>query len=765
MTKEIAMDKVILLVTNKKQEEVCRHAFKKHNDDSVLVMSVGGKITEIDMNVPVSIEGEHKVKEHWVLASNKQRILDVLQSHYNEGYRFVLASDGGIESEKIGFDLSQLVCKDRIKISHLSKMKYKDIRGSILSARSIDQDRARAAAVRRVVDALIGIRLSKVMRWDLKREGFVLGDKKLSIGRLMSPALKILCDNQKDIISHESEQYVRIKCWYRKGDQQFEFLDKTRFFIDDYNQVVQQKELKDKLAGNPHVVVNYTQKQREEYPPEPFFLSSLEVAVFNAYRWRSDETASLARDLYVYGYITNFKSNSNRIEEGIMEQMISYLYRTWDEDEVVDIPRRFKERSDVQEAEYAITPAEISDRTSPENIKTLWESNGHDNVLDGRHYKVYMLIWFRTLATQVENGFFDSTELSIEVLDHKMKIVANKPIEVVNEDGEKKKKLGWLGLNETLLRNSLTVNEDRPMYEEVDIPFYEIGESLTCTDITNFETGTRPPRRYGEARFIKTLEKMNIAQPITLSSLPRRIVDNGLASYSGIVLHVKPLGMRMNDWIEKKASFLHDLEEVTNISNDLKMIERGEHPSPDDLIKAILHRIQVIEEETGYLEEMRDCTIPSVLQKERARAIASRKGIVLGDLVLTSSERIEVFLRKYGDETEEQKVNFPKEALGLCPLCKEGKVSRNANFYACSNYRDKGCKFGVNIGYSKQFLENYGKEFNTDKFLDSIIKSVLSKGFAVVHNMESKEGRRFSGKLGLLSKNGFWNIGFVKKEA
>jgi len=752
----------ILLVTSRVQLEACEKEFKKASLD-ITVINCGGQITELDERNPIEIKENGELIEHWSLRDKKSSLLEYLERFYGRDNSFVLAADGSIESEKIAFDLSELLLGEKIEISVLSSLKSDAIVSSMKSSRPIDNNRARAASVRSVIDALIGIRLSRVMRWHLKAQGYRIPDK-LSIGRIMAPSLKILCDNKRDIDTHISEPYARLKCWYRKGDARFEIVDKTRFFTDAYDHTQQLKDLHNKLLSNPHVVTNYYKKQREESPPEPLYLSLLEIAAFNAYRYNSQNVAKLAEDLYLLGYISNFRTNSNKISEESFEALIAYLYDTIAEDEVVDIQRRWKEREGAQFDEYAIVPTSFSYEVSPGEIKNLWKKRG-ERTLTKVHHEIYELIWHRTLSTQMESAFFDATEIHIQVLDHKMKMVANKPLVEINEEGEEVERLGWLSLNKVLLRKSITLSEDgyRDDMEDVLIPEHEIGEEMVRVDVTQNHTGTQPPKRYGESRFIKTLERLRISQPGSLSLLTQKMSNLGLIEFKGIVIHVKALGVRLSHWVEKYASFLNDIEEVVKVSHELKQIENGEHPDPDNLIRDILYLIQQTEASLEY-DPDRSLEKPSSFDIQKARMIAKKKGVVIGEGLYEDKEKLDVFLRNHGEYKGEPQLIKPVEKLGKCPLCKSGAIVRKEKFYSCDAFKKSGCGFGLNIEFSLKFLERFGIESVSESYLDSIVQTTLSKPFSEVNNMVNSDGKTFVGKVSLVAKNNFWNLGFYKKE-
>ena len=751
------MRKGVVLVTSRKQADTCAEELQKL-EDGWIVVNTGGQITETSSE-PVTILHDGVVEEHWQLREGKEKLVSYLQSLCKQYSLFVFAGDGSIESEKIASDLEYLVPESAMKITTLKSLKGEDILKSIENRRDINPYHARAAAVRQIIDKLIGYRLGNIMSWHLRQSGYMIPSN-LSIGRLMCPALRILSENQRNIDEHEAEEYVRLKCWYRKDKEHFEAIDKTRFFTESFDHMSQMKELKRKFIENPHVVLRYSNNQREESPPEPLHHATLQEACNNYYKFKSEDTIRLAKELYEAGYISNYKTNSNQISEEVYEKILAYLYATVPEDTIVDIKRRYKIKEGVGEDEFAIAPTEFNLKLSPKNIMHIWKVK-RETHLSKDHEKVYAMIWYRTLATQIENAFFDSTELILEVLDHRIKLVANKPLIRYDLDGEPREALGWLALNEPLLRGSITLSDEVWLNDEVSIPEYEVGEVADCIDVTLFTSRTQPPKRYGEGRFIKTLQKLNISQPSSLPALVKGMVEKGFIEHTGNVLIVKALGRRVNDWMESHADFLYDTEQLIKISNTLKMIERGDHPEPEELIRKVYTEIQSIADTLGYDEHQKK-ELPSQLQIEQARSIAREKKIILGESLFKSREAIEVFLRKHGGVVQGDVEIETKEILGRCPQCKKGFVVRKEKFYSCNNYSKEGCKFGLNIEFSCLFFERFGfKEIGLD-YLDSIISGILSKKYVEVKNMRSQEDVNFTGKVTLVQKNGYWNIGFLR---
>lgn len=753
------MTKGVLVVTSRNQADTCQSELQKLQDGWIVV-NTGGQITETSSD-PVTILHDGEVEEHWQLREGKDKLVSYFHDLSKQYDLFVFAADGSIESEKIANDLDFLVPESSMKITTLKSLKGEDILESIGNRRDIDPYHARAAAVRHIIDKLIGYRLGNIMNWHLRQSGYMMPPN-LSIGRLMCPALRILSENQRSIDEHESEEYIRLKCWYRKDKEHFEALDKTRFFTESFDHMSQMKELKRKFTENPHVVLGYNNNQREEAPPEPLHHATLQEACHNHYKYKSEDTIRLARELYEAGYISNYRTNSNQISEEDYEEVLVYLYTMVSEDTIVDIKRRYTAKEGATEDESAITPTAFSSELSPENIMHLWKDK-REVHLTKDHRKVYAMIWYRTLATQLENAFFDSTELILEVLDHRIKLVTNKPLIRYDLEGEPQELLGWLALNEPLLRGSITLADEVWLSDEVSIPEHEVGEVADCIDVTHYTSGTQPPKRYGEGRFIKTLKKLNIAQPSSLPALVKGMVEKGFVEHTGSVLMVRALGRRVNGWMEKYANFLYDIEQLVKISDTLKMIERGEHPEPEELIRKVYTEIQTIADDLGY-DELQKNERPSQLQIEQARSIAREKRIVLGEKLFESRDAIEVFLRNNGGDVHDDVQIENKETLGRCPQCQKGSVVRKEKFYGCSNYSKEGCKFGLNIEFSLSFFERFGfKEIGLD-YLDSIVSGVLSKEYVEVKNMRSKEDIEFTGKVALVQKNSYWNIGFLPKK-
>lgn len=752
------MRKGVLLVTSRKQADTCQVELGKLQDGWI-VINTGGQITETSSD-PVTILHDGEVEEHWRLREGKEKLISYLQKLSSDYALFILAADGSIESEKIANDLDHLVPESSMKITILKSLKGEDILESIENRRDIDPYHARAAAIRHIVDKLIGYKLGNIMNWHLRQSGYMIPSD-LSIGRLMCPALRILSENQRNIDEHEKEEYVRLKCWYRKDKDHFEAIDKTRFFTESFEHMSQMKELRRKFTENPHVVLGYNNNQREEAPPEPLHHATLQEACNNHFKFKSEDTIRLAKELYEAGYISNYRTNSNQISEEVYEKVLVYLYATVPEDTIVDIKRRYKVKDGATEEESAIAPTIFSSELSPENIMHLWKDK-REVHLSKDHRKVYSMIWYRTLATQIENAFFDSTELILEVLDHRIKLVTNKPLIRYDDEGEPQEVLGWLALNEPLLRGSITLADEVWLSDEVSIPEHEVGEVADCIDVTLFTSGTQPPKRYGEGRFIKTLKKLNIAQPSSLPALVKGMAEKGFIEHTGSVLMVRALGRRVNDWMERHVDFLYDTEQLIKISSTLKMIENGEHPEPEELIRKVYAEIQSIADTLGY-DELQKNERPSQLQIEQARSIAREKRIVLGEKLFESREAIEVFLRNNGGEVCDDMQIETKEVLGRCPQCQKGSVIRKEKFYGCSHYVKNGCKFGLNIEYSLLFFERFGFKEMGMEYLDSIVSGALAKEYVEVKNMRSKNDAEFNGKVALVQKNGYWNIGFFSK--
>ncbi|MFY4797238.1 DNA topoisomerase [Aliarcobacter butzleri] len=721
-------------------------AILKEEGFNFKVVATSGYLVDLPENEYALNFNNRNVDVKWVYGEGKKKVIDNIKALMNNAKDIFIATDDDREGEKIANDIIEklnLKENDYYRVVFTSITKNKII-NAINNPRKLVKDKVIGAVTRRILDREIGYPVSDIMRWDLKKKGYIIPNN-LGCGRTISPTLHILNQNQKEIDSFEIEEYERIKIWYIKDGVSFQGLHDVRFIKGNNDHRMQLELVMEQMRKNPHTVVRHTPKNREESPPDPLTTVTLQQSGSNLYEYKGKDTMKYAQLLYYLSYITYHRTDSNIQSEETFLDIMNYLGRNFNEDEILPTKRNIKQKSrNVQEAHESIRPTIISDETHPDKIKELWIKNNdwlQENTdpkyakykLTNEHLKIYEIIWYRTLAVQMRNAIFDASETIIDIAGNKIELVANKLKTVKLYEGGERTLFGWLGLKASLLRKSIKVEETDFINDERFIPKMNEGEELFVSDITLVPGKTRPPYHYGEGRLIKTIDSAGIVRPSTLATVLPSLEKKRCIYYVGNIVYITRLGQIVDDWISEYAFWLNDLESAQRFEETLdKISNKIDDIDETDFIMEYHERIEALKEQIGYEENYNQEAAD--WQIEKALKIAKEKNIEIGEDILKNREKIEIFLSNNAPKVE-------YESLGKCPACKKGKIKENSSAFGCSEFKS-GCKFTLWKKNIFTFFEVFGAQV-TETYIINIIIAALKKEPLLFTGLKNKKGEKF----------------------
>ncbi|WP_418181401.1 type IA DNA topoisomerase (plasmid) [Aliarcobacter lanthieri] len=708
------------------------------------VVSTAGYLVDLPKNEYALNFDKKSIGVKWVYGTGKKKLLDDIKELSKNAKNIYIATDDDREGEKIANDLvEKLNLKEtdyyRVVFTAITKSK---ILYSINNPRDLAKDKVIGAVTRRILDREIGYPVSEIMRYDLRKKGYIIPNN-LGCGRTISPTLHLLNENQKEIDSFEQEEYFRIKVWYQKDGVHFQGLHEARFMKESSDNKMQLELILGQMRNNPHTVIRHTPKNREESPPDPLTTVTLQQSASNLYGMKGKDTMKYAQLLYYQGYISYHRTDSNTQSEETYLEIINFLGRNFHEDDILPTKRNIKQKGkNVQEGHDAIQVVYIDENYHPDKIKEVWIKNNQwlsekDDPktsyfkFTNEHLQIYEIIWYRTLAVQMRNAVFDASETIIDIAGNTIELTSNKLKTVSLYDGGEKVLNGWLGLKSNLLRKSTMVEETDFKNDERFIPIMQEGEEVSVVDITLVEGKTRPPYHYGEGRLIKTIDNAGIVRPSTLATVLPSLESKKCIMYVGNIVKITRLGQIVDDWVSEYAPWLNDIQMAQKFEEILDKISNNEKDIDEtDFIMEYHERIEALKELIGYEEESK--IEVADWQIEKALKIAHQKGIELSDDVLNSREKIDIFL-----STNAPKVEY--ESLGKCPSCKKGKVKENNLAYGCSEFRN-GCKFTLWKKNIFNFFERFGAQV-TDSYITNIIIGALKKEPLLFIGLKSSKGQ------------------------
>ncbi len=496
-----------------------------------------------------------------VIASRK-KVLKDLKDAAKESEDIYIATDPDREGEAIGWHLAEeLGATNRKKIRRLmfNEITKRGILSALEHPTSINKQMVDAQQARRVVDRLVGYKISPIL-WDKVRRG-------LSAGRVQSVALKLVCDRETEIDAFVPEEYWNITARLAAAvppefDAKLQKRDGAAIKVG--NQAEADAILAD-LKQADWVVASVTTKERKKNAVPPFITSKLQQAA----RFPVKKTMMLAQQLYEgielpgegsVGLITYMRTDSTRVSEQAITEVREHIGIKYGPDFVPEKPNVYKTKADAQDAHEAIRPTSM--QYEPETVRP--------HLTPDQLY-LYRLIWNRFVASQMPPATFDETTVDINAAQYVFRVKGSVP-----------KFAGWMAVynQETIEAKAEGPGPDAVTPEDEDgsgiLPSMQEGDRLELRELKPEQKFTQPPPRYSEATLVKALEENGIGRPSTYASIISVIQARDYVNK--IEGRFKPtmLGRMLVDRLLSPAfDDILDVEYTRNLEEDLDKIEEG----------------------------------------------------------------------------------------------------------------------------------------------------------------------------------------------
>ncbi|MFL0195922.1 type I DNA topoisomerase [Clostridium sp. WILCCON 0269] len=496
----------------------------------------------------VDIDNEYNPK--YITIRGKGVLLDKLKKEAKKSEKVYLATDPDREGEAISWHLSHVLKLDesekcRIEFHEITKNAVKD---SIKSARAINLDLVNAQQARRILDRLVGYKISPIL-WKKVKWG-------LSAGRVQSVALKMICEREKKILSFVPEEYWTVECMLHKKDESKCFTVKLTTFnkkkIEISNKDEVDKIIKELESGD-FIVKSIKNTCKNKNPLPPFITSTLQQDAYKKLNFSTKKTMSIAQQLYegvdikghgTVGLITYMRTDSVRISKEAQQVCRDFITGEFGEKYIEAKPRNFKSKKNIQDAHEAIRPTnvEITPGKAKEDLKP-------------DQYKVYKLIWDRFVASQMASAKIDVTSIDIVNNNYGLKV-----------GGSKIKFDGFMKVYEYL------TDEEKL---DIVLPELEEGELVFKKSINGKQHFTQPPARFSEATLVKTLEENGIGRPSTYAPILSTLLDRKYIQREKKTLIPTELGDIVNNILSEYFKQVVDVEFTAEIESKLDNIEEG----------------------------------------------------------------------------------------------------------------------------------------------------------------------------------------------
>ena len=716
-----------LLIVESPNKAKTISSYLKEQKDKWIVLATGGHILNLPENELGLTYTDSGVQAKWVYEKNKKAIVDKIAQFAKNAKMVFIATDDDREGEKIAYD-----AVTKAKIKNFKRVVFKEITKEAVTKklyeniRDIDSHIVEAAKIRRFIDREVGYPISQIIKKDFQRRK----EKALprGVGRVLSPSLHILVEREKQIEQFVPEDYKKIVIEYIKNGIYFRCTNSLQFKKKD------EKELQDMLAllnNSPHYVYDYKRKTADVPPKKPLITSTLQYGAWYLYGLKPSYTMKLAQELFEWGYITYHRTDSYRISDEAYEKIVSLLLDIYPEEYVLKTKRVYKNKKSSRDAHEAIRPTIFTPDRFPKHVKKL-------EHITPDHAKVYELIWYRTLATQMRDAIYDNSELTVDIGGNYFYARAN---DVIFD--------GWEKLMGHLLIMS-DRGEDMDSWKEkrVVLPEFSIGEELYFLDITTTDHKTVRPQRYGIGRFITTLDNKGIARPSTLDTIIDSLEKKNYVNIIKGMLYPTELGIKVDEWTCQNAPWLCSIEHAKEFEEKLDAIEKGEIDNAEDIL--LEYRALVAELESKFGIQTHSNT-PSKEQIELVKKIAEEKGIEVGEELLKNKKLAAAFIKQH----------IQKRELGICPACRKGKVYYSSKGLYCSKYKN-GCKFYI----TKKTIENFFSRIKIplqSSEAESILKGCFRPTKKTIE-YEAKNGKKYNVKVVVEYDEKYgWRFGFEFK--
>jgi len=535
---------------------------KKNKRKTKAKAKEGEKVVEKKPPKPVVVTAENIFEPTLEVIPGKVKVIADLRKAAENAPNVYLATDPDREGEAISQHLLDTLAtkkSDRAKYRRVmfNEITPKAIKAAFAKAGDVNADLVDAQQARRVLDRLVGYKISPIL-WNKVRRG-------LSAGRVQTVALRLIVEREVQIREFVPQEYWSIHAMLDAGEPP---IFEAKLFKHQGEDVeVSNQETADKIVAAVSdakwEVANVTQKEKRRNPPPPFTTSKLQQAAYNRLRYTAKRTMSLAQKLYEgvelgeegsVALITYMRTDSVNVSADALAQVREMIPERFGSNYLPEKPNYYKSKKDAQEAHEAIRPTDAM--RAPEDVRKYLE----DDL-----FKLYQLIWQRFVASQMLPAIFDQTTIDITAGDYTFRA-----------NGSVQKFDGYLRVYQTPA--AIADREDDEKADEGEgnaLPRVTEGQLLRLDKIRPDQHFTEPPPRYNDATLVKDLEEKGIGRPSTYASIISTLVDREYVKKDQGRFTPTMLGERVSVLLIRSFEDIFDVTFTARLEDELDEIEEG----------------------------------------------------------------------------------------------------------------------------------------------------------------------------------------------
>ncbi len=646
---------------------------EKYLGNNFKVVATYGHIKDLPER-ELGISVEKNFEPHYQLTEKAKKIVAELKKNAKDADRVFIASDPDREGEAIAFHVAEELSslKKEIKRILFFEITKNAVQKALENPQDLDENKYDAQKSRRVLDRLVGYKISPILWWKVKSG--------LSAGRVQSVALRLICEREKEIRDFVPEEY-----WVIKGI--FEDHDKSRVIakleeIDGKKPKLSNKEetyrVLQELSGKSFYLKTKTEKPRKKSAPLPFITSTLQQDAVRRLSFTTKKTMMIAQTLYEgvdlgeegpVGLITYMRTDSPRVSPEAISAAREFIKKRYGDEYLSEKPRQFEGKKSAQEAHECIRPTNLA--LTPEHIK---------KYLSKDQYALYKMIFDRFIACQMKDAVYNQTVYEITDKEKEKYIFRAK--------GMTLKFAGFLAAyGEVITKEE---NREEEQEKEESLPFIEKNAELSLVETKPEQHFTSPPPRFTEATLVKELEEDGIGRPSTYASIISTLLEKSYVKLVEGKFHPTDLGCTVSEQLIKGFPDIMDVKFTAKMEQLLDSIEEGKakwnkviedfYTKFSDALekaKTSMDNLKKKGIETDVLCEI--CGKPMVIKSKGKNEFLACSGYPdcknIKNFEIDRSGKVSVVTKKVSDKK--------------CPKCGGNLVIKKgpySNFLGCENY-------------------------------------------------------------------------------
>ena len=654
------MSKLVIVESPAKAKNIKKYLGKGYD-----VIASMGHVRDLP-SARLSVDVKNDFEPKYAIIKGKEKLVKELKEKASQSEKVYLAADPDREGEAISWHIATVLDldlneKNRVTFNEITKS---GVKAGMEVPRKVDMDLVNAQQARRILDRLVGYKLSPFVSQKIRRG--------LSAGRVQSVAVRLIVDRENEIRKFIPEEYWSLDAKFIAHSRK---VFKASLDSDENGKVkITSKQQSDaylkRLENADYVVESVKKGTKQKSPVPPFITSTLQQEASRRLNFQAQRTMRIAQELYegveVEGYgstglITYMRTDSLRISEEARQQANDYILSRYGDKYLPDKPRYFKSRNNAQDGHEAIRPTMVE--LTPERVK---------GSLTADQFKIYNMIWQRFVASLMSNCVLNTVKVNIKSVENESDKYC-----IFSATGHSVKFDGFTVLYE--------VKDDNEEKENI-LPELNQGDNVKIKELLGNQHFTQPPARFTEASLIKTLEENGVGRPSTYATIMSTITKREYVKRQSKSLCPTELGEAMTNLLGDKfpkivnvkytAQMEEHLDEVDRGNEDYKIMLRDFYSDFEDTLKKAKEDMQGVKIE---------------LEEDKTDIPCDK----CGRMMVIKTGRFGKFLACPGYPDCKNTKPLVLKTSAKCPLCGGEVIERKSKkgyvFFGCSNWPE--CNF------------------------------------------------------------------------